>query len=78
VKNPIHLDLRCDAARAELDRLPELGANLVAEYGDHLPLRDSEGNELRLSWRIEAESVGGLSEPYPAYRNVHSVHLLEV
>ena len=48
VKNRIHLDLRCESVEAELERLKQLGATLVAEYGDHLLLRDPEGNELCL------------------------------
>jgi hypothetical protein len=51
VKNRVHLDLRCDAAGAELNRLLELGASLVADYGDHLLLRDPEGNEFCLFGR---------------------------
>ncbi len=48
VKNRVHLDLRCDSVEAELERLQELGANLVARYRDHLLLRDPEGNEFCL------------------------------
>jgi hypothetical protein len=48
VKNRVHLDLACDSAAAELARLRELGATFVAEYDDHLLLRDPEGNEFCL------------------------------
>lgn len=51
VKNRVHLDLRCDSVGAELERLRELGASVVAEYSDHLMLRDPEGNEFCLSER---------------------------
>jgi hypothetical protein len=51
VKNRVHLDLRCDCVEAELERLKELGASVAAEYGDHLILRDPEGNEFCLSGR---------------------------
>lgn len=51
VKNRVHLDLRCDSAEAELERLVGLGASLVSEYSDHLMLRDPEGNEFCLSRR---------------------------
>jgi hypothetical protein len=33
----------------ELERLRELGASVVSEHGDHLVLRDPEGNEFCLS-----------------------------
>jgi hypothetical protein len=48
VKNRVHLDLRCEAVETELERLTELGAALVSQYGDHLLLRDPEGNEFCL------------------------------
>lgn len=48
VKNRVHLDLRCDFVEAELERLVELGASVVAEYDDHLLLHDPEGNEFCL------------------------------
>jgi hypothetical protein len=48
VKNRIHLDLRSESRQAELERLQQLGATLVAEYRDHLLLRDPEGNEFCL------------------------------
>jgi hypothetical protein len=51
VKNRVHLDLSCDSVEAELERLKELGASVAAEYGDHLLLRDPEGNEFCLSGR---------------------------
>jgi hypothetical protein len=51
VKNRVHLDLRCDRMAGELERLIELGASMVAEYDDHVVLRDPEGNEFCLSQR---------------------------
>ena len=51
VKNRVHLDLSCDSLEAELERLLELGASVVAQYDDHLVLRDPEGNEFCLSRR---------------------------
>ena len=51
VKNRVHLDLRCDRIEEELARLTELGASIVAEYDDHVLLRDPEGNEFCLSRR---------------------------
>jgi Glyoxalase-like domain len=51
VKNRVHLDLRCDSVGAELELLRDLGASVVAEYSDHLMLRDPEGNEFCLSQR---------------------------
>jgi hypothetical protein len=47
-KNRVHLDLRCDRVADELERVIELGASLVAEYDDHVVLRDPEGNEFCL------------------------------
>jgi hypothetical protein len=47
-KNRVHLDLRCDRVTDELERVIELGASLVAEYDDHVVLRDPEGNEFCL------------------------------
>jgi hypothetical protein len=61
VKNPVHLDLRCDSVRAELERLRELGASLVAEHDDHVILRDPEGNEFCLSYT--GESADSLPDP---------------
>jgi hypothetical protein len=49
VKNRVHLDLSCDCVEAELERLRELGASVVAEYEDHVMLRDPEGNEFCVS-----------------------------
>jgi Glyoxalase-like domain len=49
VKNRVHLDLRCDRVAGELERLIGLGASIVAEYDDHVVLRDPEGNEFCLS-----------------------------
>src|SRR5215472_17235598 len=43
VKNRVHLDLRCDCIQDELERLRELGASIISEYGDHLVLCDPEG-----------------------------------
>jgi len=51
VKNRVHLDLRCDCVEDELERLRELGASVLADHGDHLILRDPEGNEFCLSGR---------------------------
>ena len=51
VKNRVHLDLACDSLTDELERMKGLGATLVAEYADHLLLRDPEGNEFCLSER---------------------------
>ena len=48
MKNRVHLDLRCEAVETELERLKQLGAALVSDYGDHLLLRDPEGNEFCL------------------------------
>jgi hypothetical protein len=49
VKNRVHLDVRCDSIEDELERLKGLGASVVSRYGDHLMLRDPEGNEFCLS-----------------------------
>lgn len=49
VKNRVHLDLKCGSVPAEVARLRELGASLVAEYDDHVVLSDPEGNEFCLS-----------------------------
>lgn len=49
VKNRVHLDLKCDAVEAELERLAGLGASVVSEYDDHVLLIDPEGNEFCLS-----------------------------
>jgi hypothetical protein len=51
LKNRVHLDLTCDSVEAELERLTNLGASLAADHGDHLMLRDPEGNEFCLSRR---------------------------
>jgi hypothetical protein len=53
VKNRAHLDLTCDSVADELGRLVRLGASVVAEYADHLLLRDPEGNEFCLSRESE-------------------------
>jgi Glyoxalase-like domain len=49
VKNRVHLDLLCDHVEEEVERLKELGASVVAEFADHLVLRDPEGNEFCVS-----------------------------
>lgn len=49
MKNRVHLDLRCRAVEAELDRLSALGALVLAEYESHVVLADPEGNEFCLS-----------------------------
>jgi hypothetical protein len=51
VKNRVHLDLRCDRVADEVERVIGLGASIVAEYDDHVVLRDPEGNEFCLSGR---------------------------
>jgi Glyoxalase-like domain len=51
VKNRVHLDLRCEAVDAEIDRLSALGALVLAEYDSHVVLADPEGNEFCLSRR---------------------------
>jgi Glyoxalase-like domain len=50
VKNRIHLDLRCDDAEAEVERLEALGAEALADQPnpDVIVLRDPEGNEFCL------------------------------
>ena len=50
-KNRVHLDLTCESFGAELERLTELGASVVAEHDDHVVLHDPEGNEFCLSGR---------------------------
>ena len=50
-KNRVHLDLRCDRVADELARAIGLGARMVAEYDDHVVLRDPEGNEFCLYGR---------------------------
>jgi predicted enzyme related to lactoylglutathione lyase len=45
VKNRLHLDLAVSDVRAEVTRLTGLGAQVLAEYGDHFLLADVEGNE---------------------------------
>src|SRR6202012_5572857 len=49
VKNRVHLDLRSDRVEEDLETLRGLGASVVAEYEDHLLLRDPEGNEFCLA-----------------------------
>jgi hypothetical protein len=48
VKNRVHLDLAAESVAAEIARLEQLGASLVAEYEDHVLLHDPEGNEFCL------------------------------
>lgn len=48
VKNRVHLDLKCDSVRDEVERLKGLGASVAAEFSDHVLLRDPEGNEFCL------------------------------
>ena len=50
VKNRVHLDLRCDDADAESDRLVELGARIATEQPNEtlILLHDPEGNEFCL------------------------------
>ena len=52
-KNRLHLDLSADDPDAELDRLLELGATVLADRrsSDHwVTLADPEGNEFCLLW----------------------------
>lgn len=51
VKNRVHLDLECESVQAEVERLRELGASVVAGYDDQVLLSDPEGNEFCLSAR---------------------------
>jgi len=51
VKNRVHLDLRCDRVEDEVERVLELGASIVAQYDDHVVLRDPEFNEFCLYGR---------------------------
>lgn len=48
VKNRLHLDLETGDPDAELARLTELGATLLATYDDWVTLADPEGNEFCL------------------------------
>jgi hypothetical protein len=45
VKNRIHLDLRCDDADTEVERLVGLGARVLANRARLITLADPEGNE---------------------------------
>ena len=45
VKNRVHLDLRATDVAAEVVRLTELGARVLARYESHTLLADVEGNE---------------------------------
>jgi hypothetical protein len=47
-KNRVHLDLLATDLDAEVARLTELGASVVARYEGHLTLTDPEGNEFCL------------------------------
>ena len=52
VKNRVHLDLRCDDAKAETARLVALGARVLSTTGpspDWVVLADPEGNEFCLA-----------------------------
>jgi hypothetical protein len=53
IKNRLHLDLRCESFEHELDRLADLGATVLAEYGAFVVLGDPEGNEFCLSRRSD-------------------------
>jgi hypothetical protein len=48
-KNRVHLDLRSDDRRAEVQRLVQLGASVHAEYEDHTVMLDPEANEFCVS-----------------------------
>ncbi|MFI7697968.1 VOC family protein [Nonomuraea sp. NPDC049480] len=48
VKNRLHLDLETGDPDAELARLTELGATLLATYDEWVTLADPEGNEFCL------------------------------
>jgi Glyoxalase-like domain len=45
VKNRVHLDLLTDDPDAEVRRLIDLGARVLAEHDSFLVLADPEGNE---------------------------------
>ncbi|NBE96681.1 VOC family protein [Nonomuraea sp. KC401] len=45
VKNRLHLDIDSDDPGAEIDRLTELGATVVATRDDWVIMADPEGNE---------------------------------
>jgi Glyoxalase-like domain len=45
VKNRLHVDLLCADVNAEVDRLTELGARLLAKQDDWVTMADPEGNE---------------------------------
>ena len=49
-KNRVHLDIRSDDRRADVDRLRSLGAHVVGDRPDHhlTVLQDPEGNEFCL------------------------------
>lgn len=48
VKNRVHLDLRCDDVAAEMERLVEMGARVIANHPGFVVLADPEGNEFCL------------------------------
>lgn len=48
VKNRVHLDLRCNNPDAELARLLELGARVMARHQGLTVLADPEGNDFCL------------------------------
>jgi glyoxalase superfamily protein len=48
VKNRMHLDLRADDPEAEIDRLVDLGATVLARYEGQVVLADPEGSEFCL------------------------------
>jgi hypothetical protein len=47
-KNRVHLDLRSDDSEAELTRLIDLGARVIASHETLTVLADPEGNEFCL------------------------------
>ncbi|MEV0996977.1 VOC family protein [Nonomuraea sp. NPDC050202] len=49
VKNRLHLDLRADDVDSEIDRLVDLGAELLQTHDDWVVLIDPEGNEFCLA-----------------------------
>ncbi|GAA4968936.1 hypothetical protein HD597_008687 [Nonomuraea thailandensis] len=49
VKNRLHLDLRADDLDSEIDRLVDLGAELLETHDDWVVLIDPEGNEFCLA-----------------------------
>jgi predicted enzyme related to lactoylglutathione lyase len=51
VKNRLHLDLSADDPAAEIARLTELGATVVAEHERWTVMADPDGNEFCVSRR---------------------------